>query len=74
MSRGVRTALREAEENDPIWWCRHYKQAANYLVTRMYQMLNGDEEMRKSVINMMNAQLPAFAEAAEVNLDEVKLS
>ena len=74
MARGQRTSLREAEENDPVWWCRHYKTAVNYLVIRMYQLLNGDERMRESVTNMMNAQLPAFAETAEVNLDEVKLT
>jgi hypothetical protein len=74
MARGQRTSLREAEENDPVWWCRHYKTAVNYLVIRMYQLLNGDERMRESVTNMMNAQLPAFAETAEVKLDEVKLT
>ena len=74
MSRNQRTSLREAEENDPIWWCRHYKSAVNYLVIRMHQLLQGDEKMRESVTNMMNAQLPAFAETAEVDLDEVKLS
>ena len=74
MARGQRTSLKEAEENDPVWWCRHYKTAVNYLVIRMYQLLNGDERMRESVTNMMNAQLPAFAETGEVNLDEVKLT
>ncbi|MBK38273.1 MAG: hypothetical protein CMB45_05520 [Euryarchaeota archaeon] len=74
MARGQRTSLREAEENDPVWWCRHYKTAVNYLVIRMYQLLQGDERMRESVTNMMNAQLSAFAETAEVELDEVKLT
>ena len=74
MARSQNTSLKEAEQNEPLWWCRHHKTAASYLVIRMYQLLNGDEELRERVTNMMHSQLPAFAETAEVNLDEVKLT
>ena len=64
----------KGESSEPLWWCNHHKQSVKYLVIRIHQLLNSKDERREQLESMLAATLPAFAEAVEVDLDEVKIS
>ena len=67
-------ALKDYEKESPLWWLQKHKGSAAYLIYRLHQIIETNSpETRTTIENMMRAQLPAFAEEAGVNLDEVNL-
>jgi hypothetical protein len=64
--------LTEGEQSDPLWWCNHHKESVKYLVLRINQLLDGDEEERDSISRILRAALPDFAESVGVSLNEIK--
>jgi len=58
--------------SDDAWWRHHHKTSVVWLVTRIHQMLNGDDP--KEIESIIRKTLPDFAKEVGVNLDEVRLS
>ena len=58
--------------DDAEWWANHYKTALKWYVTRVKQYLDGENQ--EMIEGILRATLPAFAQTAEVDLDEVRLS
>jgi len=58
--------------SDDAWWRHHHKTSVAWLVTRIHQMLNGDDP--KEIESIIRKTLPDFAKEVGVNLDEVRLS
>lgn len=58
--------------DDAEWWARHYQNALKWYVIRVKQYLDGENP--EMIEGFLRATLPAFAQTAGVDLDEVRLS
>lgn len=55
------------------WEARNLRESYRWLVIRLYQLTNGDDDTKECVTKMVNATIGDFAERVGVDLDEVRL-
>jgi hypothetical protein len=55
------------------WEARNLQEGYRWLVIRLYQLANGDNDTKETVSKMVDASISAFAERVGVDLDEVRL-